>query len=42
MFNAYWGLIELPRLFRSHIDAALVDRLTQFAGAGRTVVDVRN
>ena len=27
VFNAWWGLVELPRLFHSHIDAHLVDQL---------------
>jgi hypothetical protein len=27
VFNAWWGLVELPKLFRSRIDAALVDGL---------------
>jgi hypothetical protein len=27
VFNAWWGLVELPRLFRSRIDTALVDSL---------------
>ncbi len=27
VFNAWWGLVELPNLFRSHIDASLIDRL---------------
>jgi hypothetical protein len=26
VFNAWWGLVELPKLFRSHIDAGLVDQ----------------
>ena len=39
VFNAYWGMVELPRLFRSHIDAALVDRLVQFARTEPAVMD---
>jgi hypothetical protein len=31
VFNAYWGMVELPRIFRTHIDPALVDRLAAFA-----------
>jgi hypothetical protein len=31
LFNAWWGLAELPRLFRSRIDASLVDRIVDFA-----------
>ncbi len=27
LFNAWWGLVELPQLFRSCIEAALVDEL---------------
>ena len=26
-FNAYWGLVELPRLYRDHFDRALVDQI---------------
>jgi hypothetical protein len=33
IFNAYWGFVELPRLFRTHIDAALIDRLIGFVNA---------
>jgi hypothetical protein len=29
VFNAWWGMAELPRLFRSRIDAPLVDRLIE-------------
>ena len=32
VFNAYWGMVELPRLFRSRIDAALVDQMLRLAG----------
>lgn len=32
VFNARWGLTELPRLFRERIDAPLVDWLIGFAG----------
>lgn len=38
VFNACWGLTQLPRLFRLRIDGALIDRLAAFArqdGAGR-------
>ena len=35
VFNAWWGLVELPRLFRSHIDAPLVDRLLALSIVGR-------
>ena len=30
VFNAYWGLTQLPKLFRTHIDPVLVDRLVEF------------
>ncbi len=30
LFNAWWGLVELPRLFASRIDASLIDRLEGF------------
>jgi len=30
IFNAYWGLTQLPKVFRSHIDSHLVDQLTWF------------
>ncbi len=33
VFNARWGLTELPRLFRERIDAPLVDWLIGFAAA---------
>jgi hypothetical protein len=33
VFNAWWGMVELPRLFRSHIDAALIDQLEAMFGA---------
>jgi len=33
LFNAWWGLVELPQLFRSHIDAALVDELLDLVSA---------
>jgi hypothetical protein len=29
VFNAWWGMVQLPRLFRSRIDAPLVDRLVE-------------
>jgi hypothetical protein len=35
VFNAWWGLAELPGLFVSHIDAQLVDRLVDFCGQER-------
>ncbi|HEY5412181.1 MAG TPA: hypothetical protein VIJ94_15785 [Caulobacteraceae bacterium] len=31
VFNACWGLTQLPALFRDRIDAALVDRLIAVA-----------
>jgi hypothetical protein len=31
IFNACWGLTVLPKLMRTHIDSALVDRLLSFA-----------
>ncbi len=31
VFNAWWGLAELPALFRERIDAVLVDRLIGLA-----------
>jgi hypothetical protein len=34
VFNAWWGLVELPKLFRSRIGAALVDRLMSHCGFG--------
>ena len=30
VFNAYWGLTQLPKLFRAHIDPMLVDLLVEF------------
>jgi len=30
VFNAWWGMVELPSLFHSHIDARLIDRLVAF------------
>jgi hypothetical protein len=30
LFNAWWGLVELPKLFHSHIEAAVVDQLLEF------------
>ena len=35
VFNAWWGLTQLPRLFRERIDAAMVDWLIGFARPGR-------
>ena len=32
VFNAHWGLLKLPELFRTRIDAALVDQLLRLAG----------
>lgn len=31
VFNAWWGLVELPGVFHSHIDARLVDQLLAFS-----------
>ena len=33
VFNAWWGLVELPNLFVSHIDAQLIDRLVDFCAS---------
>ncbi len=35
VFNAWWGLTQLPRLFRERIDAAMVDWLIGFVRQGR-------
>ncbi len=34
IFNACWGLTQLPKIFRSHIDSDMVDRLTSFVARG--------
>ena len=35
VFNAWWGLTQLPRLFRERIDAPLVDWLIGFVRGQR-------
>ena len=33
VFNAWWGLVELPALFVSHIDAQLIDQLADLCAS---------
>ena len=34
VFNAWWGLVELPALFHSHIEARLIDDLVRLRARG--------